>query len=160
MSQLRVLADEPVWPAAPALDREWLSRLDAKPEILDTIVALLHRRGWLATEDRDWLVLCLDEAVVNAMLHGNEGDPTLPIRVCVWADAARWTVLIADQGDGFDPATIPDQEDPGALLLEHGRGVRIMASWLDDLTYYRGGAVISMSRHRPANPSPVPASAP
>ncbi len=160
MSSPRVLAEEPVWPAAPALDREWLSRLDAKPEILDTIVDLLLGRGWLAAEDRDWLVLCLDEAVVNAMLHGNEGDPTLPIRVCVWADAARWTVMIADQGGGFDPASIPDQENPEALLLEHGRGVRIMASWLDDLTYYRGGAVISMSRRRPAAPSPVAASAP
>ncbi len=154
MKNLRILPGEPPPLHDLVLTRTWPSRLDLKTEIMDTIINSLRPRGVLSEGDEQWLTLCLDEAVVNAMLHGNEGDPGLSVRVEVAADAQSWTICIHDQGEGFSADAIPDVTDPASLLLEHGRGIRIMREWLTDLVYYRGGATISMHR-RASSPESV-----
>lgn len=128
--------------------RSWPSRLDLKQEAMDAVAETLIQRGWVAETDRSWLMLCLDEAVTNAMLHGNEGDPRLEIDIAVAADAKRWQVAVSDRGDGFPMSAVPDPEDPESLLLEHGRGIRLMRSWLSSLTYWRKGATVVLSRRR------------
>ena len=128
--------------------RSWPSRLDAKQEAMDVIAQLMSDRGLVSDEDRSWLTLCLDEAVTNAMLHGNEGDPRLMIDVALAVDAKRWQLAISDQGAGFSMAVVPDPDDPASLLLEHGRGIRLMRAWLGSLTYWRKGATVVLSRRR------------
>lgn len=124
------------------------SRLDLKPEIIDTLVELLIKEGQISEDERQWLVLVLDEAVVNAMLHGNEGDPRLDIRIRLATQPGGWSLQIDDQGHGFSADAVPNIDDPDSLLLEHGRGIRLMSEWLDSLTYHRGGATILMRRSR------------
>jgi anti-sigma regulatory factor (Ser/Thr protein kinase) len=130
------------------LRRSYPSRLDMKQQAMDTVSDLLVARGLVVDADRPWLVLCLDEAVTNAMLHGNEGDPRLEIEVAVAVDARRWHVAISDHGEGFSMESVPDPDDPESLLLEHGRGIRLMRAWLSSLTYWRHGATVVMSRRR------------
>jgi anti-sigma regulatory factor (Ser/Thr protein kinase) len=124
------------------------SRLDLKQSIIDGVVAALVPPGHVTAEDEPWLCLCLDEAVVNAMLHGNEGDPGLDIDVVVGLDSDRWYVQIADCGTGFAIEHLPRIDTEEALAAEHGRGVKLMADWLDDLTWFRHGAVVRMGRRR------------
>ena len=145
---LTIKAGEP--PALPptVFERSWPSRMDLKQEIMDEVVELLIGKGWVAEDDRAWLYLCFDEVVVNAMLHGNEGDPRLAVVLSVRADDRQWVVTVADQGEGFSEAAIPDQSQSECLLLEHGRGIRIIQEWLDELTYYRGGSMAWLARHR------------
>jgi serine/threonine-protein kinase RsbW len=145
---LRILPGEPPVPATCLHDRAWPSRLDLKQQAMDEVADLLIAGRLVAAEDRHWIYLCLDEAVVNAMLHGNEGDPQLEIRIGVYTDEQRWVVLVSDQGDGFSSDCIPDQSQPESLMLEHGRGIRIMQEWLDELVYYRSGRCAWMSRRR------------
>jgi serine/threonine-protein kinase RsbW len=102
----------------------------------------------VAEVDRPWLLLCLDETLTNAMMHGNEGDPRLHIQVRAAADERRWYLGIDDEGTGFAADQIPDPENPGSATLEHGRGIVMMRSWLDGLMYYRGGRTAVMSRRR------------
>lgn len=139
-------------------ERNWPSRIDLKQQIMDEIVDLLISRGWVAEDDRAWLYLCFDEVVVNAMLHGNEGDPRLEIELTVRVDDLRWVVTVFDQGDGFVEAAIPDESQPESLLLEHGRGIRLMQEWLDELTYYHHGSLAWMSRRRADRPTALPIS--
>jgi len=149
MKELLISAD-----AAPPLvgtvihDVRVPSRLDLKPELIDTLVELLVGAGQINEDERQWLVLVLDEAVVNAMLHGNEGDPRLDIHVRLATQPDGWSLQIDDQGHGFSADAIPNIDDPESLLLEHGRGIRLMREWLDSLTYHRGGASILMRRRR------------
>ena len=147
-------------PAVPPvlLERCWPSRIDLKQQIMDEIVDLLINRGWVAEDDRAWLYLCFDEVVVNAMLHGNEGDPRLEIELTVRVDEFRWVVTVSDQGDGFVEAAIPDESQPESLLLEHGRGIRLMQEWLDELTYYHRGSLAWLSRRRADRPTAPPIS--
>jgi serine/threonine-protein kinase RsbW len=145
---LRILPGQPPREGAVLLERGFPSRLDLKQEALDAIAEPLIARGLVLEDDRTWLVLCLDEALVNAMVHGNEGDPGLEVAVRVAADERRWTITVSDQGAGFSADQVPDAADPESLLLEHGRGIRLLSEWLDELTYYRGGATCFMARHR------------
>ena len=145
---LNIQAGEP--PATPeqVFERSWPSRIDLKQEMMDELIDLLIGRGWVAEDDRAWLYLCFDEVLVNAMLHGNEGDPRLTVTLAVRADAHRWVVTVADQGEGFSETAIPDHSQNESLTLEHGRGIRIMQEWLDELTYYRGGTMAWLARRR------------
>ncbi len=63
-------------------------------------------------------------------------------------------VTVADQGEGFSESAIPDPAQPESLMLEHGRGIRIMQEWLDELTYYRGGSLAWLARRRADAPRP------
>lgn len=151
-SRFRLFMRQGPWqPGGNELQRwTWPSRVDRKQTAIDAVADLLVGRGWVAADERSWLVLCLDEAITNAMLHGNEGDPRLPIEVVVADDGRRWHVGVSDQGEGFTPAAIPDPDDPASLLLEHGRGIRLMRAWLNSLTYWRGGATVVLARKHAA----------
>ncbi len=131
----------------------WPARLDRKQEMIDTCAGWLGERGWVGAEDADWLVMCLDEAFVNAIIHGDEGDPRLTVHAELRRDDATWVLLITDEGEGFAADQLPDPEDPGSLLLEHGRGVLMLLSWLDKLRYYRGGATAWLQRRIAAAPA-------
>jgi anti-sigma regulatory factor (Ser/Thr protein kinase) len=64
----------------------------------------------------------------------------------LWIADGSWTFRISDRGTGFRPDQVPDPNDPDSLLLEHGRGIRIMLDWLDELTYYHGGSTAHLCR--------------
>ena len=130
------------------------SCIQRKPGLIDEITAVLRLNGLLGPDDEHWLALCLDEALVNAILHGNEADDTVPVQIAVGRTATRWLVRIDDQGEGFSIDDVPDQEDSESLLLEHGRGIRLMREWLDELGYYRNGATIIMGRDIPPQTNP------
>jgi serine/threonine-protein kinase RsbW len=147
----QIHSGEPSRPGHCVFARSYPSRIDRKQAIIDEIATEFTSRGWVGEEDLQWLYLCLDEVVVNAMLHGNEGDPDLMMSVSLYQDGDRWVLIVADQGDGFSTDVFTKMEDPQSLLLEHGRGIRIMCEWLDQIAYYRQGAVAVLSRRIPVS---------
>lgn len=152
MRAVPIHAGEPPRSGECVFARTWPSRIDRKQAVIDAIAGEITGRGWVGGDDLHWLELCLDEVVVNAMLHGNEGDPDLDIAVALYHDGDAWTLIVSDQGDGFSAEALPDADDPASLLLEHGRGIRIMREWLDGLAYWRNGASAVLTR-RIAPPS-------
>lgn len=128
--------------------RSWPSRADLREDILAEVAATLTVPGWVLEQDQAWLRLCLDEALTNALYHGNEGDPHLLVTVTVAVDERDWRVLVADQGNGFEARQVPGQNCQADLEREHGRGIRLMQEWLDALRYWRGGRVVELVRHR------------
>jgi len=134
------VAGEPVYRV------EFASRPDRKDDPIEAVITGMISRRWIDDESESWLRLCLEEAVLNAMYHGNEGDPDLPVAVAVYDDGGSWVVTVHDQGDGFSEADIPDVEDEAALLREHGRGLLLMRDWLDRLQYFDGGRTVLMQK--------------
>ena len=139
-------------PTLPPPVAQWSSRtlIDTKDDLVDAVVAALRERNWVDGDGETWARLCFEEAITNAMLHGNQGDPDLQVEISLHQDGDRWIVLVKDAGDGFDPAslqTVPDDDDMNALLREHGRGIPLMREWLDELTWYDHGASVFLARH-------------
>lgn len=122
------------------------SRADSKQPLIERLVDRFSAWGWVAADELNWLRLCLEEILVNAMVHGNEGDPALSVRVECFDDDLDWQLIVSDQGIGFEVAEVPDPSDRASLLFEHGRGILLMSGWLDNLCYYRQGAVAVLRR--------------
>ncbi len=110
---------------------------DAKgPE--DQILQEVARCGF--SEDATFAIkLALEEALVNAVKHGNRGDEgkTITVRYCVTAEQA--VIAVRDQGTGFEPDEIPDPTAPDRVTLPNGRGIMLMRAYLTDLGYSPSG---------------------
>jgi len=90
------------------------------------------------------------EAAVNAVLHGNKKDPAKQVHATFSLTSDDLTIQIADEGDGFDPAVIPDPLSPEGLLKPSGRGVFLMRAIMDEVHFRQlsPGAEITLVKHR------------
>lgn len=55
-------------------------------------------------------------------------------------------MVVKDQGNGFDPATVPDPLVPERLLAEHGRGIHLMKFAMDEVSFKRRGTEVHMRK--------------
>src|ERR1700721_1717672 len=74
--------------------------------------------------------LALEEALVNAIKHGNRNDPGKTVRVRYQAQANQFLIEIQDEGRGFDPEGLPDPLAPENLERPGGRGVFLMRHYM------------------------------
>lgn len=92
--------------------------------------------------------LALEEALVNAMKHGNQMDRAKKVRVAYHVSAERFDVLIADEGTGFDPGELPDPTAVENIERPCGRGVMLMKHYMNHVDYNARGNSVCMSKLR------------
>ena len=56
--------------------------------------------------------------------------------------------MIRDEGEGFDPATLPDPTDPANLEKASGRGILLMRTFMDEIVYNNQGNSVLLTKHR------------
>jgi serine/threonine-protein kinase RsbW len=97
----------------------------------------------------------LTEALANAVLYGNQSDPSKCVRVEVSLDEQRIALEVIDQGTGFDPESVPDPTLPEHLEKPGGRGLFLLRELMDEVEYNsRGNAVrLVLMRERPRRSS-------
>ncbi len=90
------------------------------------------------------LNLVLTEAMTNAIRHANEDDPEKEVHIIISILDNCLNIKVYDQGQGFDVCTITPPDFKG--LDEHGRGVYIIRTLMDEVTYRKldGGNVLEM----------------
>lgn len=78
------------------------------------------------------LAVALTEALSNAILRGNNDDPSKHVHVTARVDAARVVVEVLDEGKGFDldQCTL-DPTTPDNVDREDGRGLFLMRKLMD-----------------------------
>lgn len=74
--------------------------------------------------------LALEEALVNGFRHGNRGDPTKSVTVRCAMDDSRVEFEVQDQGEGFDPTSIPDPTAEENIEIPSGRGIMLMRAYM------------------------------
>ncbi len=110
------------------------SRLDH----LDLVQGLAEEVGRLAGLEDD---ACLDlglavrEGAVNAMKHAHALDPARPVLVLFDHADSCVQVSVIDQGQGFDPESLPDPRTPENLLRTSGRGLFLIRSLVDEVRF-------------------------
>jgi serine/threonine-protein kinase RsbW len=83
------------------------------------------------------VLLAVTEATTNAIIHANKSDANKKVTIDVEILNSKMIVKVKDEGEGFDPAEIPDPTEPENLLKDHGRGIYLMKVYMDDLQYKR-----------------------
>lgn len=77
--------------------------------------------------------MAVREAAVNAVLHGNHYDPSKKMTVQLENTGKSLVITVSDQGQGLDPAKIPDPLAPENLLKQSGRGIFLIRAFMDDV---------------------------
>ena len=85
------------------------------------------------------LLVVTTEAVNNGILHGNKQDPEKNVTLTCDIVSDILTVCVHDEGRGFDAETLPDPLAKENLFRDHGRGVFLMRSMMDSVSFARSG---------------------
>ncbi len=96
--------------------------------------------------------LALHEAIANAFRHGHRDLPaTTPVLVEVDCSPSRVEIVVADQGPGFDPDSVPDPTSEENLERASGRGLLLIRSYMAEVEYTPPGNRLRMVYARPAS---------
>ena len=96
--------------------------------------------------------LSLNEALINALNHGNKMDPTTEIKLDYSITSDKIEIFVTDQGDGFDPAAVPDPRRDENLYKGVGRGVLLMRSYMNVVEFNDRGNSVRMIRYKGKQP--------
>jgi serine/threonine-protein kinase RsbW len=123
------------------------SKLGAGREIRREVLRQLRQRKW-PKYDVFSVHLAMEEALVNAMYHGNRLDASKQVQVrCRLADDLM-QIEVADEGDGFDPNRLPDCTDEQHREIASGRGVMLMRRFMDRVQYNAKGNAVVLEKRR------------
>ncbi len=85
------------------------------------------------------------EAVNNAIKHGNKDNPQKLVDVEIEYDKDEIRITVTDEGEGFNPAGIPDPTMPENIEELSGRGVFLMTKLSDAIKFNEKGNSVTMS---------------
>lgn len=148
-------------------------------EMIPAVVGYLRNSaedfGLCDIRDSFRMAVALEEALTNAVIHGNleVGSELRAVDECAYAalldrrlaeepyrsrtvqvdsyfDAEEVHVVITDEGPGFDPNKVPDPTDPANLEKPHGRGLMLMGSFMDEVQYNDKGNQVTLWKRRTA----------
>ena len=88
--------------------------------------------------------LALEEALVNAIKHGNQMDRSKKVGVAYRFLPDRLEIHITDEGTGFDPEDVPDPTAVENLERPCGRGLMLMRHYMTDVVYSARGNSVRM----------------
>jgi serine/threonine-protein kinase RsbW len=92
--------------------------------------------------------LALEEALVNAVKHGNRQDPSKTVRIRYQINSREFLIEIQDEGRGFDPEGVPDPLNPENLERPGGRGVFLMRHYMSWVQYNEAGNCVTLCKVR------------
>jgi serine/threonine-protein kinase RsbW len=122
-----------------------------KPQISDNVITIPSDAVFLAAVD-DFVyemfgksgvaksmiadfAISVSEIVNNSITHGAKGDRSKPVSVKIDIADNEACISIKDQGEGFDPHSLPDPLATENLLKQVGRGIFIVKSLMDSVDF-------------------------
>lgn len=84
------------------------------------------------------------EATNNAIIHGNNSDPSKAVKIIIQLDDKELKVHVEDQGLGFDFQNVPDPTAPENLEKINGRGIFLMEHLSDEILYLDEGRIVEL----------------
>jgi serine/threonine-protein kinase RsbW len=107
------------------------STLESVDEAEGTVLRMAGGAG-LEEDDLHALGMAVREAAVNAVVHGNRYSAKKKVLLKVSRAPDRLTIVIADEGEGFEENSIPDPLASENLLRQSGRGLLLIRAFVDE----------------------------
>ncbi len=143
------MADSPSKPTVKTWDIP--SALPVAREVVEEVAQSLAAADW--PEEGVFAVrMGLDEAVANAVKHGNRGDESKRVGVEMRLYPDSIELKVRDQGEGFNPASVPDPTCCDFIERPHGRGVMLIHVYMNEVHYAPKGNEVTMVRLRAGGP--------
>ena len=123
------------------------SDTEAGKRAVDELLVRLQEYDWLEN-DIFGVHLAVEEAIVNAIKHGNQYDDRKRVHFRYQVCQDRVLIEICDEGDGFDPFRVPDPTDEANLETPSGRGIMLMRNFMSRVEYNETGNRVVMEKFR------------
>jgi serine/threonine-protein kinase RsbW len=123
------------------------SRTGAGRQVRREVLGQLRHRNWIK-HDIFSIHLALEEALVNAIEHGNNLDATKFVHVQCRLSDDLMQIEVSDQGNGFDPDNLPDPTDRQHREIPGGRGVLLMRRFMDRVQFNEKGNAVLLEKRR------------
>lgn len=121
--------------------------LSEVPQVQDAMLKQVEGRGF-GRNAIFAIRLALDEALTNAVRHGNQGDTSKSVTVDYRLTDDEFRVTICDQGHGFVPCNLPDPCAEENLERPCGRGVLLMRAYMSEVSFNSAGNCVTLVKHR------------
>jgi len=92
--------------------------------------------------------LAVEEAFLNAVKHGNKMDPLKKVTLHWLIDAEKVDIQLQDEGEGFQPESIPDPRFGENLYRPEGRGLLLINAYMHLAEYNEQGNGLHMVRYK------------
>jgi serine/threonine-protein kinase RsbW len=125
----------------------WIpSETKAISPLVDRLMGLIEGSRCVPGEEPA-VELALREALNNAVVHGNHMDAHKLVQVrCRCALGKGVSIIVRDQGQGFDPNAVPNPVAVENVEAEHGRGIHLMKWAMDEVSFERAGTEVHMRK--------------
>lgn len=111
--------------------------------ILETV-----RQNGFSSKDIFAIHLAVEEALINAIKHGNKADPARNITIVYSVTTDQLQISISDEGCGFNYHGLPDPREDENICKDSGRGVLLMRSYMDKVEYNSTGNCVHMVKYK------------
>ena len=115
--------------------------------IMEELLDHLGIHGW-SPSDIFAIHLAAEEAIVNALVHGNKLDPSKKVHVDCFVSPDTVRIQVIDEGQGLNPATVPDCTLDERLEVPSGRGVMLMRTFMTRIEYSAAGNSVLLEKIR------------
>ena len=139
----------------PSSDQQWTWQCDrlisndavVGRRLLEDLLQQLEAHHW-SWRDIFAVHLAVEEALANAIRHGNALDANKHVRFRCWLSPERVRVEIVDEGPGFDPEGLPDPTDASRIGCPCGRGVMLMRAFMSHVEFRDRGNYVVLEKVR------------
>ncbi|MBX3421293.1 MAG: ATP-binding protein [Pirellulaceae bacterium] len=123
------------------------STLPIAHQYLDIFNRALQDSGW---DGRDLfhVQMASEEALVNAVTHGNKQDGNKHVEIELRVSPDRVYMRFKDEGNGFCLDKVPDPREDSRLECVHGRGVLLIRQMMSEVHYHGCGNEVEMLKRR------------
>ena|SRR2546422_5809775 len=130
----------------------WIaSEVKAISPLVDRLMRLIEGSHCITGEEYA-VELALREALSNAVVHGNRLDAHKLVHVrCRCKVENGISLIVSDQGQGFDALSVRDSVGAENLEAEHGRGIRLMKFVMDEVSFQQRGTEVHMCKRLARN---------
>jgi serine/threonine-protein kinase RsbW len=135
--------DDWIW----QLDESIPSRTGEGKRILEGVLHQLEAENWFPHEIFG-VHLAMEEALVNAIKHGNRFDDAKRVQVVCKLSPEKFFLKICDEGPGFRLEEVPDCTEDENLEKASGRGIMLMRNFMSRVEYNSSGNCVTMEKIR------------
>ena len=121
------------------------SRDEEAANVIQDLLDQLREQNW-GDDQLFGIHLALEEAMMNAIKHGNQNDASKSVKLEFQATSAELCIRITDEGDGFDPSDVPDPTDDENLEVPSGRGIMLMRHFMTKVDYENSGTTVVLEK--------------
>lgn len=126
------------------------SDINAISPLVDELMILIKNCHCVAGQEED-VEVALREALANAVLHSNQQNIWKKVFIRCHIQFGELSIIVQDEGIGFDPTNLSDPTDIANISSTHGRGIYLMRALMDEVRFEQGGREVHLRKSCDSN---------